>query len=283
MARQATQWREYQILVLIKLCAAYFGKLEALLTLRIEVEGFYARCFALKQQKVCSALDKLDEQMDEWDLADTREYVRSTMLTISRMRTSPEVQKKKAEAQRLKASISRMESTYERKKEQLAVAKVEHKQRAQRIAQWLKGVMGEFCAAKGNIRLTAGYFIAPDVQRNFDAFLLDQRVEVGQIVANWLRFLCECDKAAKQVLFKDVVIFMERLINTFAKLYQLETALQREYVMRFAYVAVLGLDEVDAILAAIAATEQGRMEYALLAGDADYTLFAHFLRLKYKL
>jgi len=45
----------------------------------------------------------------------------------------------------------------------------------------------------------------------------------------------------------------------------------------------LNLEKVDAILADIAKTEQGRKEYALLKVDADYTLFAHFLRLKYKM
>merc|ERR1712113_512019 len=178
-----------------------------------------------------------------------------------------------------------MEKKYEEKKELLSKSKVDHKKRAAYITLYLKTVIDEFNAGNKNIKLTDKYFCKADIQENFNSFLLDQRVEVGKIVKNWLNFLLQ--NANKEILFKDIYIFIERLINTFCKLYGLEQTTgkynYREYCMRFTYPAVLNLETVDMILKKIANTGQGKKEYKLLSTHAEYTLFAHFLKLKYKL
>eukprot|EP00484_Ammonia_sp_Unknown_P022573 CAMPEP_0197022064 /NCGR_PEP_ID=MMETSP1384-20130603/2970_1 /TAXON_ID=29189 /ORGANISM="Ammonia sp." /LENGTH=617 /DNA_ID=CAMNT_0042450029 /DNA_START=36 /DNA_END=1889 /DNA_ORIENTATION=+ len=281
---QRQLWDEYYIILLQKLCKAYFEKLFKLIEIRISIEKFYLECFEHKVEKVTAAYDKLDETIAEWNLNDTREYVQSTMFVISKIRTSPELNTQKEKADKLKEAIARMEKKYEEKKELLNVSKVDHKKRAAHITLYLKQVIDEFNAANKNIKLTETYFCRADIQENFNSFLLDQRVECGKIVKNWLNFLLQ--NVEQEILFKDVYIFVERLINTFCKLYGLETNGKynfHEYSMRFTYVAVLNLDIVHQILQRIASTEQGKKEYQILSQHADYTLFAHFLRLKYKL
>lgn len=288
---QKKLWKDYYIILLMKLCDGYFKKLFNLIETRISIEKFYLQCFELKLSKVSSAYDKLDETIDEWDINDTREYVKTTMFTISKIRTSPDVHKKKESVDKMKASIAKMEKKYEEKKELLNKTKVDHKKRAAYITLYLKTVIDEFNASNKNIKLTASYFCKPDIQENFNSFLLDQRVEVGKIVKNWLIFISQSNIDNKEILFKDIYIFIERLINTFCKLYGLEQTKDgnngkynyREYCMRFTYPAILNLQIVDKILNKISNTKQGRKEYQLLSSLAEYSLFSHFLKLKYKM
>merc|ERR1711933_124315 len=134
-----------------------------------------------------------------------------------------------------------MERKYEEKKQLLNKLKVDHKKRAAYVTLYMKQVIDEYNAKNKNIKLTEHYFCKADKQENFNSFLLDQRVEVGEIVKNWLLFLRE--NANKEILFKDIYIFVERLINTFCKIYALETVNGKynfvEYVRRFTYPAIL--------------------------------------------
>ena len=287
---QKKLWKDYYIILLMKLCDGYFKKLFDLIETRVSIEKFYLQCFELKAEKVAFAYDKLDETIDEWDINDTREYVKSTMFTISKIRTSPEVHKKKQNVDKMKASIAKMEKKYEEKKELLSKSKVDHKKRAAYITLYLKTVIDEFNASNKNIKLTEKYFCKADIQENFNSFLLDQRVEVGKIVKNWLNFLSTSDNENKEILFKDIYIFIERLVNTFCKLYGLEQSKDssgkynyRQYCMRFTYPAILNLDLVENICQKISKTDQGKQEYQLLSNLAEYTLFSHFLKLKYNL
>ena len=167
----------------------------------------------------------------------------------------------------------------------LNTPQVDHAKRTSHITFYLKGIINEFNAGNENIKLTATYFCKPDVQEIFNSFIMDQRVEIGKVVRNWLAFLER--NREKEIVFKDIYIFIERLINTFLKIYQLDQTSGRynfyEYCMRFMYPCILNLQIVDEILAKIAGTMSGKREYQLLWKQREYTLFAHFLKLKYKM
>ena len=77
---QKKLWKDYYIILLMKLCDGYFNKLFNLIETRISIEKFYLQCFELKLEKVSFAYDKLDETIDEWDINDTREYVKRLVL-----------------------------------------------------------------------------------------------------------------------------------------------------------------------------------------------------------
>merc|ERR1712061_523142 len=49
---QKKLWNEYYIIILQKLCDAYFNKLFTLIETRISIEKFYLQCFELKLEKV---------------------------------------------------------------------------------------------------------------------------------------------------------------------------------------------------------------------------------------
>ena len=283
--KQRQLWDEYAILMLQKLCGSYFSALFGLLESRIQIETYYLQCFELKLEKVKTAGDKLSECIGDWDMDDARQYVKSTMITISKIRTSPEVHTKRDSLEGMRAQIARLEQQYEAQKEVLNAPRVDHEKRTSHITFYLKGIINEFNAGNGNIKLTATYFCKPDIQEIFNSFVLDQRVEIGKVVKNWLAFLER--NASKEIVFKDIYMFIERLINTFLKVYRLDQTSGRynfyEYCMRFMYPCIVNLETVDQILGKIAATASGKREYKLLSTQREYTLFAHFLKLKYKM
>eukprot|EP01083_Nonionella_stella_P016204 45325_1 len=281
---QSALWNRYYILLLRALCAAYFNKLFALIDHRIEIEKLYLECYQIKLDKVGIAYDKLDETIDVWDMKHMREYVQNTLCNIANIRTSSELQEKEQMVEKLKEKINKMETKYEEKKALLNKSKVEHKKRAARITLYLKTVMNEFNARNKNIKLDEKNFCRADVQENFNSFLLDQRVETGKMVKDW----CDYLEHKKAVLLKDIWIFIERVITMFCAVYDLEKTVSskyeyREYCMRFAYVAVLNLEMVDGVIQKLVQSQSGRKEYQSLCLHAEYALFVHLLRLKYKL
>merc|ERR1712154_350005 len=98
--------------------------------------------------------------------------------------------------------------------------RVDAKKRTAYVTLYLKRVIDEFNATNQNIKLTASYFCKADKQENFNSFLLDQRVEVGKIVKNWLVFLRENESG--DVILMDVYVFVERILRIFCVIYALE-------------------------------------------------------------
>ena len=104
---QKLEWKKYASYELLELCEKFYSKFFSLKQQESEIEQLYINCLEMKMSKLVNAYQKLEKQMLHWDIADVREYIKSALYTVFRIRISSEVGiKKKANIKLTKGLLS---------------------------------------------------------------------------------------------------------------------------------------------------------------------------------
>lgn len=180
--------------------------------------------------------------------------------------------------------IKKLQSEYAKQKQVLGQEEVKHDVRKEEIKVWLDhAVIDNYNAWNQNFSVTYRYFLDPALQKRFNSFVRDERVECGKILKRWVDFIDQSLTLHKEVVLKDIYIFAERMVNTFIKAYALNDTgkyTYSEYVARFIYPSILTIPIVDQCVSNILKTDNGLKEMESFSQQAEYSLICKLLTQK---
>jgi len=281
--RQQEQWRKWYIVELQYLGNEYFGALFEFLSTQMSIEWTYIECFNEKLKRLTAAHNTVLEHENQWDMATLQDFVKETIVGVTRMKVSSATITRKRALEQHKAQIGSLQREYEEAKRLLATKEVDAALRQQAVAAFFGNVTSEYSERTNNLLLTTTFFCDELQQDKFNSFILDERCQVHrQMVKQWLIAIAKQAERQK-VTIKAVYHFLESLIIKFNKMYSVDkiSASYYYYVERFTYICILSIPVVDHALSALLQTAKGQREHEKLAQKHQYQLFCKLLAAKY--
>lgn len=88
------------------------------------IEWTYIECFKEKLKRLTAAHNTVWEQLDQWNMAKLQDFVKETIVGVTRMKVSSATIQKKRELEAVKAQIGDLQKEYEAAKQLLATPQV---------------------------------------------------------------------------------------------------------------------------------------------------------------
>lgn len=247
------------------------------------IEWTYIECFNEKLKRLTTAHNTVWEHLEQWDMATLQDFVKETIVGVTRMKVSSATIQKKRALEAVKTQIGSLQKEYETAKQLLATPQVDHGVRQHAISIFFGNVTSDYSEQHDNLLLTTTFFCEEHLQDKFNSFILDERCQVHrQMVKGWLGTMRRHHEKEK-VSIKAVYQFMEGLIIKFSKMYSVAAVSPSYYyyVERFTYICILSIASIDEALRALLATTRGKREHDKLAAKHQYALFCKLLHAKY--